>query len=170
MPEPHFFDRNLRAGRDEDGAGLIALIERCFADYPGCVLDVDGEMPELHAIATAFAALDGRFWVVADEGAIVGCVGAVPTADRAGLELRKMYVAHSHRRRGLGRALGELIDIEAKERGSRYVEIWSDTRFLEAHRLYASLGYEQTGETRELQDVSRSLEYYFRKTLASRPR
>ena len=33
----------LRPARDGDAAGFIALIGACWAEYPGCVLDVDGE-------------------------------------------------------------------------------------------------------------------------------
>lgn len=34
------------------------------------------------------------------------------------------------------------------------VELWSDTRFTDAHRLEERLGYRRTGETRELGDLS----------------
>ena len=44
----------LRAGRDDDAAGIIALIGACWAEYPGCVMDVDGEVPELRALATYY--------------------------------------------------------------------------------------------------------------------
>jgi len=42
----------IRVARDDDEAGLVALIGGCFAEYPGCLLDVDGEIPELRAVAT----------------------------------------------------------------------------------------------------------------------
>ena len=50
----------LRPARDSDSAGVIALIGRVFAEYPGCVLDVEAEEPELRAPATHF----DRFWVL----------------------------------------------------------------------------------------------------------
>ena len=37
----------IRDARDDDEPGLIALIAGVFAEYPGCVMDVDGELPEL---------------------------------------------------------------------------------------------------------------------------
>ena len=40
-------DVRLRAVVDGDSAGLIRLIAAVFAEYPGCVLDVDREEPEL---------------------------------------------------------------------------------------------------------------------------
>ena len=45
MP-PHI---DIRPGRDSDADGFIALIGACWESYPGIVLDVDGEMPELRA-------------------------------------------------------------------------------------------------------------------------
>jgi putative acetyltransferase len=42
---------------------------------------------------------------------------------------------------------------------------WSDTRFTDAHRLYARLGYVRTGDRRDLGDISNSSEYRFEKAL-----
>jgi putative acetyltransferase len=42
---------------------------------------------------------------------------------------------------------------------------WSDTRFTDAHRLYARLGYVQADGRRDLGDVSNSTEYRFEKAL-----
>lgn len=165
MNESPFQGLSLRDARDEDAGGLIDLIARCFADYPGCLLDVDGEMPELRAIATELEKLGGRFWVVTRGEEIVASVGAVPSPDGEGIELRKLYVAHVVRRRGLGRALCELVEEEGHRRGLSYVDLWSDTRFLDAHRLYRKLGYEDTRRTRELHDISDTVEYYFRKPI-----
>ena len=36
-----------RSGQDSDGPGIIALIAACWAPYPGCVMDVHGECPDL---------------------------------------------------------------------------------------------------------------------------
>src|SRR5262245_29152231 len=64
----------IREGRDEDADGLIALLGGVFAEYPGCVLDVDGELPELRAIATSFRRWGGRFWVDEREGVVIACI------------------------------------------------------------------------------------------------
>ncbi len=55
----------LRAARDADadGPGVIAAV---YAEYPGCILDVETEVPELKAPASAYARRSGRFWVAAD--------------------------------------------------------------------------------------------------------
>jgi len=43
--------------------------------------------------------------------------------------------------------------------------LWSDTRFVESHAFYASLGYEKIPLTRELNDLSNTVEFRFRKSL-----
>ncbi len=151
----------LRDGRDDDGPALKQLLEICFDEYPECVLDVDREAPELRSIATAYARDGGRFWVVERHGEPVGCVGARPTDD-GGLELRKLYVDPRLRRVGLGRRLCAVVEDEARCRGVSFVELWSDTRFLDAHRLYRAVGYRRGREVRCLHDLSGSYERYFR--------
>jgi len=155
----------IRPARDDDAEGLIALIDGCFREYPGCVTDVDGEMPELYAIARYAQRRRGRFWVAERNGTVVGSVGAVPAAAAGGMELLKLYVDAGERGAGLGRVLVGLVEEEALIRGGRYVELWTDTRFTNAHRLYQLLGYVRAPETRTLNDKSNSVEYRYRKTL-----
>jgi len=160
----------IREARDSDADRLIRLVGTCWAEYPGCVLDVDGEVPELRAIASHFRDRSGRFWVVdaVGEGSegIVGCVGASPARDTAGWELLKLYVDPRARRRGLGARLTGLVEDLAQASSGRFVELWPDTRFTAAHRLYERLGYARLAETRELHDLSDTVEYHYIKTLA----
>lgn len=155
----------IRDARDEDAAGLIALIDATFSEYPGCVLELEHEMPQLKAIATAFAELDGRFWAAELDGVIVGCGGIAPAHDPTGAELKHLYVSKRVRRAGLGSAFVRLVEEEAHRRRAAFVELWSDTRFLDAHRLYERLGYTRLADTRGLDDLSNSIEYHFIKHL-----
>jgi putative acetyltransferase len=155
----------IRDAVDGDAGGLIALVAACWSEYPDIVLDVDGEVPELRAIATSFASAGGRFWVVERDGRIVASVGAVPAAEAGGLELRKLYVLKELRRRGLGARLCGLVEDEARLRNLRFVDLWSDTRFQDAHRLYERLGYRCGPATRALGDRSGTIEYYYRKEI-----
>ena len=159
----------IRDARDGDEGGLIALIGGCFAEYPGCVLDVDGEIPELRAVATHYRDRGGRFWVAEIAGRVVGCVGAAPIAARparaAGMELLKLYVDREARGCGLGGRLVGLVDEEAALRRAGFVELWTDTRFEDAHRLYERLGFRRLPELRDLCDRSNSVEYHYVKHL-----
>jgi putative acetyltransferase len=152
----------IRDARDDDSAQLVALVEAVYAEYPGCVLDVDGEAPHLLRPASAFAERGGRLWVAESAGAVVACGGFADRGDT--LELLSLYVAPSARRRGLGGRLAALVEEAALERGRAWIELWTDTRFLDAHRLYERLGYVRGG-TRALHDLSRSVEYAYRKIL-----
>ena len=155
----------IRPACDADGAGLIALIDGVYAEYPGCVLDVDGEEPALRAPAAHAAASGGAWWIAAESGVVVGSVALLPSG--ADAELEKLYVAKSHRGRGLGAALVDLVEREARRRGAGRLVLWTDTRFVDAHRLYARLGFARRLETRALGDLSATIEFRYAKQLAA---
>jgi predicted GNAT family N-acyltransferase len=153
-----------REVRDDDSAALIELIGGCWSAYPGVELHVDAEEPWLRAPASAYRRWHGRMWVIELDGRVVACCGLKPV--RPGVvELKSMYVAASARRRGLARRLEALVRDEATRRGATRIELWSDTRFFEAHATYRALGYAQLPGERDLHDLSRSFEYPFAKDL-----
>jgi predicted GNAT family N-acyltransferase len=154
----------LRVATDTDSAALIDLIGGCFAEYPGCVLEVDAEEPWLRRPASAYAEAGGRLWVAELDGRVVACVGHKPHAGSAS-ELKNLYVAAAARRGGLGGWLVGVVETAARSAGATGIGLWSDTRFLDAHRLYTRLGYVNTGRTRELHDLSVTVEYEFARDL-----
>jgi putative acetyltransferase len=154
---------HIRAARDEDAEGVMALVAACFSEYEGCILDT-GEMPHLLALATHFRDQGGGAWVVVRAGEVVGSVAWRPRP-AAGSELHMLYVAADTRRHGLGTTLVALVEAAARGTGAITVDLWSDTRFLDAHRLYDRLGYVMNPETRELHDRSATVELHFTKAL-----
>lgn len=154
----------IRFARDDDSEHLIRLIDTVFAEYPGCILDVDAEMPELRRPASAADADSGRWWVAELNGRIVGSVAVVPEDDGIA-ELKKLYVASSVRRRGLGAQLVSLAESEARERRAASLVLWTDTRFRDAHRLYDRLGFTRAPRTRVLNDLSNTVEFHYTKEL-----
>jgi predicted GNAT family N-acyltransferase len=157
----------VRPATDGDSAALIGLLGDCFAEYPGCVLDVDREEPWLRAPASGYAGWDGQLWVVTVDDTVVACIGHKPHGGTS--ELKNLYVAASARRGGLGARLTGMVEDAARAAGSHRMLLWSDTRFLDAHRLYERLGYRRTGRSRELHDLSDTAEYEFDKPLRSDP-
>ena len=127
-------------------------------------MDVHGECPELLDPATHYRALGGALWVVPEGAWVAACVGWRPAGSGVA-ELVKLYVARHRRRQGLGRALAKTAESHARASGATAMELWSDSRFTTAHRLYESLGYRATGATRELHDLSATTEYHYRKSL-----
>src|SRR6266536_2561068 len=135
----------VRQVRDNDSADLIELIGGCYPEYPGCYLDVREE-PWLLEPATAYRRWRGRLWVIERDGKVVASGGLRPSGPgMAGVH--NLYVA----------------------RGARWTHLWSDTRFVQAHELYAQLGYVRSGGFRERQDLSDSMEYHFVKLLVTPP-
>jgi ribosomal protein S18 acetylase RimI-like enzyme len=155
----------VRPARDDDAQGLFGLISLCFADYPGCYVDPNGDLPDLLAPATAIAGRGGRFWVVEDGGGRIGACVSLDFPQEGVAELHRVYVRPDLRRRGLAEKLVRLAEDDARARGARLMFFWSDTRFQAAHRLYERLSYRDVGEERELGDVSHSREYRFEKRL-----
>ena len=152
----------IRPVRDSDAEGLIRLIDTCWSAYEGCILDVDAEGPQLRAMRSHFDALGGEYWIAEGAGGLVAAGGGwAPAADPIGAELHKLYVLAELRRQGIARRLIAMAEEAARSRGSRFVELWSDTRFLEAHAFYEALGYRRTGRTRELNDLSNTVEFHF---------
>ena len=152
----------IRLVRDSDAEGLIRLIDACWSAYEGCILDVDAEEPQLRAMRSHFDALGGEYWIAEGAGGLVAAGGGwAPAADPIGAELHKLYVLAELRRQGIARRLIGMAEAAARSRGSRFVELWSDTRFLEAHAFYEALGYRWTGRTRELNDLSNTVEFHF---------
>lgn len=152
---------------DDDAEGLIALIGGVYAEYPGCVLDLPGIDDDLPRMREVVEAAGGDFWVVERDGEVVASGGWAPheVDGRPGGELKRLYVRADQRGVGIGAWLVRRIEAAASTRGAEVIELWSDTRFLDAHRLYTRLGYEPTGETRELHDPSDTTEYRFLREL-----
>lgn len=154
--------------RRDDSAALITLIGGVYAEYPGCVLDLPGIDDDLPRMRDAIDEAGGAFWVVERGRAVVACVGWAPRPvdGRPGGELKRLYVRADQRGSGIGRWLVRRVEEAARRDGAEVIELWSDTRFLDAHRLYTRLGYVPTGETRELHDPSDTTEYRFVRDLS----
>jgi GNAT superfamily N-acetyltransferase len=170
---------SLRPATDADGWDLVALIGACWSEYPGCIMDVHGECPELLAPASAYAAKGGTLWVVDGPSGLTASVGLAPsrgsappgrpaaeTATPGVIELQKLYVARRARRGGIARHLVARAEREATHRGARRIELWSDSRFADAHRFYEALDYRPSGARRALGDLSATVELHFTKSLS----
>jgi GNAT superfamily N-acetyltransferase len=157
----------VRPVRDADASAVTALVAGVYGEYPGCVLDLPGVDADLAAPRSTIDAKRGDLWVVERGGSLVACCGWAPTevGGAPAIELKRLYVAAGERGAGLGTWLVRQVEQVAAERGARAVELWSDTRFADAHRLYTRLGYERQPETRDLHDPSDTTEYRYLRRL-----
>jgi len=155
----------IRRATDADSPAIVDIVQTCWTAYPGVLVDIDKEMPELRNFAAHYEMLGGQAWVAELHGNVVGCIAMAPDAEPGVWMLHKLNVLPAARRRGIGSALVRAAESAAREQDAVRVGLWSDTRFVESHVLYRSLGYERMPESRMLNDLSETEEYRFRKSL-----
>ena len=149
----------VEAGARADAPGVIALIGRVFAEYR-FIFEPSTEVPDLRDFDRHYEAPRGEFFVVRERGLIVGSVG-VERLDADTAELHRLYLDTHLRGHGTGRALvGAVLDW-CRARGISRLILWPDTRFDQAHRLYARAGFRRTGERSLPGDINETREYGF---------
>jgi len=104
----------------------------------------------------------GAFLAVRIDGRAVGC-GGIARFDETRGELKRMYVEPGSRGLGLGRALLDALEVEARRLGYVAVVLETGDRQPEALGLYASAGYERIPCYEPY--ASRELSLCFEKTL-----
>lgn len=137
---------DIRTARDADAPRIREIIARIYADY-GDVLDIEREDPHLREPGAYFRASGGELWVAEDRdvpGIVAGSGGVVIRTDEA--EVKTVYVAHEFRRRGIARRLVNTAIDFARRAGQPKIMLWSDTRFVEAHAMYESMGFVRCGQ------------------------
>jgi putative acetyltransferase len=141
---------------------VIDLIGRVFVEY-GWIWNPATEVPDLLRW-TLYEPPHGAFFVIREEGRVVGSVGVDRVADDTA-ELHRLYLDPAARGRGLGDALVETILVWCRDSAIARLVLWSDTRFVHAHRLYLRHGFRQTGERVLPEDVNQTREYHFERAV-----
>jgi putative acetyltransferase len=83
---------------------------------------------------------DGAFLIAYIDNVAVGC-GAVRRLDESTGEVKRMYVEPSVRGRGIGRALVEALEHEARQLGVTRIVLETGTRLAPAIKMYEAMGY-----------------------------
>ena len=122
--------------------------------------DEDDYHADLYDLQSHYLDPGHAFWVAEKDGEIVGTVALhvydpIPgrpgelidyeDAKRVGgtdCSLERLYVLPNARKGGLGHALTQTVIDEARRRDRKAMELWSDKRFVDAHRLYGRFGAE----------------------------
>jgi GNAT superfamily N-acetyltransferase len=148
----------IRDALDSDSAGFIELVSGVFSEHEGCPFLIE-ELPDLLRPASAYRDLNGHVWVAEVNGQVAGTLAWTLEGDS--MELHRVYVRREHRRLGIARELLSRALDEARRREVRYVDLWTDRRFLSGHRFYESMGFRRRPEMRELHDAGNSIEYHY---------
>lgn len=153
----------MRGAVAEDSPAIAGVVKAVYEEY-GFPWDAGGCQADLYDIGAHYLDLGHGVWVACQDEHIAGVVALkvfdpVPgvTGDNAEVggrvrlagsdaSLGRLYVHRDARRHGAGTALVETALSHARAVGRRAVEIWSDKRFVEAHRLYVRFGARTVGE------------------------
>jgi GNAT superfamily N-acetyltransferase len=130
----------IRDASSSDGEAIAGLLGEL--GYPTTVEAVHSRLERLGIV--------GDRVVVADSGdEVVGLahLQVTPTIelDRPAAKIGALIVAAAHRGEGIGRALVEVLDAEARARGCALLFLTTSARRTEAHEFYKRVGLEETG-------------------------
>ena len=127
----------------------VAAVVRAVYDEFGFTWDEAGYHADLRDVEASYAA----FFVAETNGRIVGTAGLTAAGS-----LERLYVLSGSRGKGAGSALLRAVAEEARGRGHRRLDIWTDKRLDDAHQLYERFGAQRSGE-RLNDDPDRSAEW-----------
>lgn len=148
----------LRPATKPDLALMSDIIRTVFDEYGWTFVQID-ELPDFVFYDKHYADPDETLLLAltTEEGEIIGSI-AIKNVGR-GPYLSRVYLKADYRGLGLGKWMTTQALAIARSRGSNSIHLWTDTRFLDAHRMYEQLGFRRTGEIRSLHDCNRSFEF-----------
>jgi putative acetyltransferase len=145
----------IRSYRQGDDPHAAKVIRDAFEEY-GFTWEEGGYNADTEDIQSHYIDKGGWFWVMELDGEIIATAGLMPETEDT-CELWRMYLQSEHRGKGYGRLLLQHILDFAKSQGFTKMDIWSDVKLIDAHRLYRKAGAEFIGQ-RICDDPDKSLE------------
>lgn len=145
----------IRRVRSDEGDALSAIRLAALKESPsafGSTYEVEAERTADEWAASARSGAAGlhrvTFFALVNDR-IVGLVGGFrPQADGFAVDLVSMWTAPDMRRVGVGRALVGAVLEWARAMSATTVGLWVTDGNAAAHRLYESIGFRVTGESR----------------------
>ena len=134
----------IRRIKTEDNAEVATIIRAVMGEFGavGCGFSI--EDAEVDWMCEAYPAPQSVFYVIEQDGKIVGCGGAGPLtgADAGTCELRKMYFLPELRGSGLGKKLLKQILDDARQIGYQLCYLETLDNMKGARHLYLSFGFD----------------------------
>jgi putative acetyltransferase len=154
----------IRLAAPKDSPAVVEVIKSVFDEY-GFTWEEEDYHADLYDLNAHYFDQGHLFWIAeTEDGRAIGTAalsffGRLPGAAGTTIELdgevrlggcdcalNRLYVKPDARKLGAGSALMTTTIEAGKAKGCQQMEIWSDKRFADAHRLYERFGARQIGD------------------------
>jgi len=133
----------IRIATGADVPAIGQIVEQAYRHYIPRIGKPPGPMLDDYAARVS----EGVVWVIEEGGAMAGIIVLLPKPDH--LLLDNIAVAPAWQGLGLGRRLLAFAEAEAARRGYREIRLYTHQTMTENQRLYAAVGYQETGRGSE---------------------
>jgi ribosomal protein S18 acetylase RimI-like enzyme len=133
----------IRAATAADVPAIVDIVDRAYRHYIVRIGKPPGPMLDDYLARVS----EDLVWVLQDGPAIAGILVLLTAPEY--LLLDNIAIAPERQGRGLGRRLLAFAESEALRRGYREIRLYTHQTMIENQRLYASIGYEETGRGSE---------------------
>jgi GNAT superfamily N-acetyltransferase len=137
QPEPD--EARIRPATAADVSALARVVQDAYRHYIPRIGKPPGPMLDDYSARVS----EGVVSVIEDGKTIVGVLVLLPKPDH--LLLDNIAVSPAHQGQGFGRRLLEFAEEEARRQGYQEIRLYTHETMTENQRLYAAIGYEETG-------------------------
>ena len=133
----------IRPATIADLPAIANIVDQAYRHYIARIGKPPGPMLDDYAARVS----EGAVWVLEEAGVIAAIIVLLPAPNY--LLLDNIAVSPARQGLGLGRRLLAFAEAEALRRGYREIRLYTHETMVENQRLYASIGYEETGRGTE---------------------
>ena len=133
----------IRAATAADVPAIANIVDQAYRHYIARIGRPPGPMLDDYPARVS----EGVVWVL-EEGAVIAAIIVLLPAPNH-LLLDNIAVSPARQGLGLGRRLLAFAEAEALRRGYREIRLYTHQTMVENQRLYASIGYQETGRGTE---------------------
>jgi GNAT superfamily N-acetyltransferase len=142
-PEDAIYETRIRTATTADAPAVAGIVEDAYRRYIPRLGRPPGPMLDDYPARIS----EGVVWVIEEGTSVVGILVLLPKPDH--LLLDNIAVAPSRQGFGFGRRLLAFAEAEAIRQGYREIRLYTHEMMIENQRLYATIGYEETGRGTE---------------------
>jgi ribosomal protein S18 acetylase RimI-like enzyme len=133
----------IRPATAADIPAIAEIVDQAYRPYIDRIGRPPGPMLDDYAARLS----EGAVWVLEEGAEIVAIIVLLPAPNY--LLLDNIAVSPTRQGSGLGRRLLAFAEDEALRRGYSEIRLYTHQTMIENQRLYASIGYEETGRGSE---------------------